>query len=68
MQILKAQPIGNDGNRNQNGRDNLHMAWGQWKTELNGECNDCDSCGGDGGDHYDGGERLAELFVSIASS
>ena len=64
MRIQKAQPIGNDGNRNQNGRNNGINAWRQWKTELNGECNDRDS----GGDHYDRGERLAQLFVSIASS
>ena len=64
-----AQPIGNDGNHNQNGRHNVvHKARRQWQSNPNGKCNDFHSGGGDGGDHCDREERLAEVTVSIASS
>ena len=60
-----AQLIGNDGNHNQNGRyTGVYKALLQWKSKLNGECNDFH---GSGGNHCDREERLWEVSISIAS-
>ena len=64
-----AQPIGNDGNHNRNGKNNvLQMARQRWESKRYGEYNALRSGGDDSGDRCVGEERLVEVAVLIASS